>query len=64
MRRDEMNQEDKHKRPMVSDVDPHVLAVDSVPDELRAHGNADETEEVMAAGDQLSTEELESGEEK
>lgn len=49
---------------MVSDVDPHVLAVDSVPDELRAHGNADETEEVMAAGDQLSTEELESGEEK
>ena len=57
-------EEQEHKRPMVSDVDPHALAVDAMPDAVRVHGDADETEEVMAAGDQLSTEELESGEEK
>jgi hypothetical protein len=51
-------------RPTVNDVDPHVLAVDAIPDEIRVRGNADETEEVFAAGDQLSTQELESGEEK
>jgi len=48
----------------VRDVDPHVMAVDAVPDEIRVRGNADETEEVMSAGDQLSTREMESGEEK
>lgn len=52
------------KRPTINDVDPRVLAVDAMPDEIRTHGNADETEEVLAAGDQLSTREVESGEEK
>lgn len=51
-------------RPMVSDIDPHVLAVDALPDEVRLRGNADETEEVMSAGDQMSTRDMETGEEK
>lgn len=54
----------KRGRPTVRDVDPRVLAVDALPDDIRLRGNADETEEVLAAGDQLSTRELESGEEK
>lgn len=51
-------------RPTIRDVDPHVMAVDAMPDETRLRGNADETEEVLSAGDQLSTRELETGEEK
>jgi hypothetical protein len=30
-------------RPTVHDVDPNVMAVDSLPDEVRLHGDADET---------------------
>ncbi|MGI8614304.1 MAG: hypothetical protein ACR2KL_10255 [Nocardioidaceae bacterium] len=35
-------------RPTVADVDPSVLAVDSLPDETRMHGNADETEAIQS----------------
>lgn len=59
-----MTEEKRRGRPTVNDVDPHVLAVDAMPDEVRVAGNADETEEVLAAGDQLSTKEVETGEEK
>ncbi|WP_262848147.1 hypothetical protein [Mumia quercus] len=37
-------------RPTVEDVDPSVLAVNSTPDEVRMHGNPDETE-VVQRGD-------------
>lgn len=43
-------------RPTVADVDPSVLAVDAMPDEMRTHGNADETESVQSnSGDVLPT---------
>jgi hypothetical protein len=35
------------RKPTVADVDPNVMAVNSMHDEQRMHGNADETERVM-----------------
>jgi hypothetical protein len=58
------SERERSRRPTVNDVDPHVLAVNAIPDDIRVRGNADETQEVLAAGDQLSTREVESGEEK
>lgn len=37
-------------RPTVDDVDPNVMAVDAMPDQLRTSANADETE-VVQLGD-------------
>ncbi|WP_370617664.1 hypothetical protein [Mumia sp. Pv 4-285] len=34
-------------RPTVEDVDPSVLAVNATPDEVRLHGDPDETETVQ-----------------
>lgn len=36
------------RRPTIADVDPSVLAVDSLSDETRVHGNADETDVVQS----------------
>jgi hypothetical protein len=38
---------DGTRKPTIADVDPNVLAVNSMPDEQRMHGNADETERVV-----------------
>lgn len=36
--------EKSENRPTVEDVDPRAMAVDATPDEVRMHGNPDESE--------------------
>jgi hypothetical protein len=38
---------DGTRRPTIADVDPNVLAVNSMSDQQRTHGNQDETERVV-----------------
>ena len=38
---------DGTRKPTVADVDPNVLAVNSMSDQQRTHGNQDETERVV-----------------
>jgi len=53
-----MTSDGTHK-PTVDDVDPSVLAVNSLPDETRMHGDGDETERVVLGDGSLApTEEL------
>ena len=41
-----MTSDGTHK-PTIADVDPNVLAVNSMSDQQRTHGNQDETERVV-----------------
>ena len=38
---------DGTRKPTIADVDPNVLAVNSMSDQQRTHGNQDETERVV-----------------
>jgi hypothetical protein len=44
-----MSDEEEARRPTVDDVDPDALAVHSVDDITRTHGDGDETEQVASA---------------
>jgi hypothetical protein len=46
---------DGPRKPTVADVDPNVLAVNSMSDQQRTHGNQDETERVVLGDGSTAT---------
>jgi hypothetical protein len=46
---------DGTRKPTVADVDPNVLAVNSMSDQQRTHGNQDETERVVLGDGSTAT---------